>query len=145
MSEEAAIAMAIADLTTMKRQLEEIVQLSVKLAHAHERIGYLERTQAHAEAKTLILEAQLGGWEAACAAQVQAARIYLDATARTIHTAPQLAARGRLETAIDSNAGELLLKRLAQLEQAVRQAGHAVDCALRYGGACSCRMQLVRR
>jgi hypothetical protein len=33
---------------------------------------------------------------------------------------------------------------IAQLETAVRQAGHAKSCALQYGGACDCRMQLVR-
>jgi hypothetical protein len=35
--------------------------------------------------------------------------------------------------------------RIAALETALRQAGHADSCALQYGGACDCRMQLVRR
>ena len=34
---------------------------------------------------------------------------------------------------------------IARLEAALRHAGHAESCALQYGGACSCRMQLVRR
>jgi len=140
MSEEAA--MAIADLATMR---EEIVQLSVKLAHATERNGYLERTQAHAEAKSLILEAQLGGWEAACAAQVEILRdVQTFLRYNVVGTAHVESLIGRIEKATETNAGELLLVRLAKLEDAVRQAGHARGCALQYGGVCSCRMQLVR-
>lgn len=100
-------------------QTEEVVQLTVKLGEAHERIGYLERMCMHAEGKAIILEAQLGGWEAACAAQVRAARIYLDATADIAHTGPQIAARGRLVNAIHSNAGELLLAKLSELRSAL--------------------------
>lgn len=36
-------------------------------------------------------------------------------------------------------------ERIEILELVVRQAGHAESCALQYGGACSCWMQLVRR
>lgn len=82
-----------------------------------------------AKAKNTILQAQLGGWEAACAAQLQAARIYLDATADLAHNGPQIAARGRLVNAIESNVGELLLKRLAWAEAvsaALQSAASAV-------------------
>ncbi len=82
-----------------------------------------------AEFKAQILEARLVLWEAACTAQMIAARAYIDALARTVHTDAALAARAQLELAIDSNAGELLLvelkvarERAARLEAALRQA-----------------------
>lgn len=98
---------------------DEIIQLEVKLAEAHERIGYLERMRALTEGKSVILEAQLGGWEAQCAAQVRAAQIYLDATADIAHTGPQIAARGRLVNAVSSNAGKLLTAKLTELRSAL--------------------------
>jgi hypothetical protein len=74
-----------------------------------ESIATLESQLANANGRAQILAAQLGGWEAACASQVKAARIYLDATADMAHNGPQIAARGRLANAIDSNAGQFLL------------------------------------
>jgi hypothetical protein len=97
-------------------------------------IATLEREIDQATFRAHILQAQLGGWEAACAAQVQSAQIYLDALSDTAHTGPQIAARARLANAIDSNAGELLLKRLQQTE-AGRDEAYAALHALeqRYG------------
>lgn len=37
-----------------------------------------------------------------------------------------------------------LRRQIVALERAIVQAGHDLDCALQYGGACSCRMQLVQ-
>jgi hypothetical protein len=89
-----------------------------------ESIATLESQLANANGRAQILAAQLGGWEAACASQVKAARIYLDATADMAHNGPQIAARGRLANAIDSNAGQFLLARLQpadELADAVEQ------------------------
>ena len=97
------------------------------------------------QARGLIIEAQLGAWEAQCAAQVTTAQAYLDVLGQTMHSDGALAARAGLERAIGSNAGHLLLRRLQRAEalaQAVAQlrtqiqpaavdaAAQAVDVAL---------------
>jgi hypothetical protein len=88
-----------------------------------ESIATLESQLGQAEGKAIILEAQLVGWEAACAAQVLAARAYLTALRHTGHTVPQLAARLELELSIDSNAGEILLATLDRLRTALSWYG----------------------
>jgi hypothetical protein len=122
----------------------ELAAYQKAVESAKEQIAQLTRERDQAEFKATILQAQLGGWEAACAAQVAAIRRALDGCVFCREGTCRADAHQWLREAIDSNAGELLLKRLAQLEDALRQAGHADSCALQYGGACSCRMQLVR-
>ena len=84
-----------------------------------ESIASLESQLQQAEGKAIILEAQLGGWEAACAAQILAARAYIKSLRNTGHNAVQLAFREQLELSIDSNAGETLLAQLEQLRTAL--------------------------
>jgi hypothetical protein len=98
--------------------------MSNEVLALRESIATLESQLQQAEGRAIILQAQLGGWEAACAAQVLAARAYLDSLAGTNHNDAQLLARGQLELAIDSNAGQLLLTRLQpadELADAVEQ------------------------
>lgn len=77
---------------------------------------FLERLQ-QAEFKATILQAQLGGWEAACAAQVRAAQALLDYYQNGLLPDPALdPLLDALHRAIDTNAGELLLKRLETTE-----------------------------
>lgn len=77
-----------------------------------ESIATLESQLEQAEGRAIILQAQLGSWEAACAAQVEAARAYLTTLRHVGHSDAQLRARQELEHSIDSNAGETLLARL---------------------------------
>ncbi len=117
---------------------EEVAQPAGDIAHWRKRA-------IEAEVKAQILEAQLGGWEAQCAAQVEAALAYLGQMGFLEHTHVQLAARHQLVDTIETDAGRLLLaklqlyqERLKQAQAWIRKAGHLDDCALQYGGACSC-------
>lgn len=75
-------------------------------------LAYWQRRALEAEAKAQILTAQVGGWAAQCAAQVEAAEIYLDATAASPHDSTQTGARRALATVIETDASRLLLERL---------------------------------
>jgi len=114
--------------------LRRIAELHGRAQNGEHQAAEWERLKselAQTDMKAQILQAQLGGWEAQCAAQVLAARIYLDALADTAHDGPQLAARGRLANAIDSNVGELLLGRLQRLQlQLTRAEGLATAAAI---------------
>jgi hypothetical protein len=87
-------------------------------------IATLESQLNEANGRAIILQAQLGGWEAACAAQVDAARAYLGMMGALEHSSAELAARHKLVDAIETNAGEILLARVRpadELADAVEQ------------------------
>ena len=98
--------------------------MSSEIIALRESIATLESQLREAEGRAVIMQAQLAGWEAACAAQMLAASAYLKTLRHVGHTDLQLAARHNLEHSIDSNAGEMLLARLRpadELADAVEQ------------------------
>jgi hypothetical protein len=70
------------------------------------RVAWGDRNQA--EFRATILQAQLGGWEAACALQVSV----LQDVPKYVSVVPYDLER-RIEEATETNAGQLLLSRLA--------------------------------
>jgi hypothetical protein len=126
------LAMQDAQLTTDEK-IELLISQTRKLLQSMA----AERKRAEqAEFKATILQAQLGGWEAACAAQVAVlgdVLSYLHGARYNVETLKE-----RIEEATETNAGELLLRKLAAMQAWIRKAGHQDDCALQYGGSCSC-------
>ena len=77
-----------------------------------ESIATLESQLDQANGRALILQAQLGGWEGAYAAQMLAARGYIDALANRAHTDAQTRAeltKARADVAALRSALEVLL------------------------------------
>lgn len=126
---------------TNRDAVQALAKSEAKLHEVIERIGELDRMLEHereragqAEAKASILAAQLGGWEAQCAAQVILIREMLAHAERHIpHNM-----RARAETVIETDAGRVLLERLQAMQAWMRRATHLDDCALQNGGPCDC-------
>jgi hypothetical protein len=78
-----------------------------------------------AEFKATILQAQIGGWEAACAAQVAAIRRALPSLIAW-HDSTMDAIVEDLEIAIDTNVGETLLRQLTRAEAVATSAAIAL-------------------
>ena len=116
MSEE--VALAIGDLAHVDR-LREL-------------LNHWQLQAQEAEARAVILQAQLGGWEAQCAAQVEAARAVLDQF-ESNHPVCAIADPGlmsrldALQATIETDAGATILKEL----QAARHLAVEVQRYLR--------------
>lgn len=100
---------------------EEIYSAAGLLARIEALTAERDRHAARAE----ILAAQVLGWAAQCAAQVQAAQAYLDAQADIPHTGRAIGARVRLAHTIETDASRALLAALAAANSAV-DAGQAL-------------------
>jgi hypothetical protein len=110
--------------------------MSEEVAAAGGSIEYWRRRAVEAETRSAIFQARLAGWEAACAAQVAVLGDVLSYLHGARYDVERL--KERIEEATETNAGELLLKQLDAAQRWIRKAGHQGDCALQYGGACSC-------
>lgn len=107
-------------------------EIRAELAPLRNQATDLMRERDQALGRASILAAQLAGWEAQCAAQVQAAQLLIDHI-EVNHPAcltedPELPGRlERLKEAISTDAGRFVLAKLRDLEQEVsrQQAGAA--------------------
>ena len=105
------------DLDTLRARMQgdKITENDIDLLFA---LLTVERKRGDtAEFKAMILQAQLGGWAAACAAQVavlQDVQSYLHGASSDVDTLKR-----RIEEATETNAGELLLTRLQQAEAVI--------------------------
>ena len=96
-----------------------------RIATAHNTIVEAFRAAAvHLEARNRIMAAQLAGWEAQCAAQVEAAQVLIDHIEVNhpvcLIADPELAGQfDRLKETITTDAGRLVLMKLRELEQQI--------------------------
>jgi len=117
---EAALA-AGHDLEVAPEGILEMLRLTdeicLELAPLREEIAALGRARDEAEGRAIILAAQVGAWEAQCAAQVEAARHLLDRIEPiNLDADPELRRLVEvLAQTIDTDAGKLLLGKFEEL------------------------------
>lgn len=128
---EAALA-AGRDLQVDPKGILEMLRLTdeirAELPPLREDIAAIERQRDEAQARASILAAQLAGWEAQCAAQVEAARHLLDRIEPiNLDADPELRRLVEvLAQTIDTDAGKLLLGKFEELAALVCGVRHYV-------------------